>query len=462
MKEQLNIDQLFQKAKTQPVAVSFETTKNQFLKHLSAGGKTPPTDGKGTFFTLKNVIIMISSILTISIAAVLLFPRNESTKPTKEIIETIQSTEEIQEVEFVIEEAEVSKTNAFTWPVLETKSIESVQSFRPIELILPVKVKEKPKKYVNPTSNYPYNFYPKLTEKEIADNHKQKKKMIKALAKFNIKHYLYVPSGSFEYEGQPTSVFAFYMQVNEVTNLEYRTFLFDLLIQGKKAQFDIAKPEQEKWTQLLGDGLKSMQNLYFSHEAFNEYPVCNVTRAGAEMYCEWLTQVTNATLDEEAKINNVRIPTRAEWYKAASNAGKQLPFPWEGGKITNETGCFLANYDAKSTKTEATCIDSISSDGALLTAKTNTYNPSAWGFYNLSGNVAEMVYKSERDFPINNTTKTMHSPDRLDKSKPGTAGGSWLNSEAEIKLNGPDPYDGVIEGHPGIGFRVVITYKRQW
>ena len=66
MKEQVNIDQLFQKAKTQPVAVSFEKTKNEFLKSLSAEGKTPPTDGKGSFFTLKNVIIMISSISAIS------------------------------------------------------------------------------------------------------------------------------------------------------------------------------------------------------------------------------------------------------------------------------------------------------------------------------------------------------------------------------------------------------------
>lgn len=442
MKEQLNIDQLFQKAKTQPVERSFETTKNEFLKRLSAGGKTPPTNGKGTFFTLKNLIIMISSISVISIVAVLLSPTEKHELPTKKVNENIQSNEEVQEVEFVIEEEEISKTKEFVWPKMESKSIEPIYSFRPIELLNPILINNKAKTVANSSMSNDIKYYPKLTPEEIAANHKQKKKMVKALAKFDNKQYSFARSGSFTYRGETVSLQAFFIQQNEVTNLEYRTFLFDLLIQDRKAEFDIAKPEQENWTRLLSGDMKSMQDQYFSHEAFNDYPVCNVTRAGAEMYCIWLTKSVNATLDNDSKINDVRIPTRAEWVFAASAEGKFQSFPWEGLNSRNEDGCYLANFYPKPINGEMSNENAMAQDGAMFTAKTGTYNPSR-GMYNLCGNVAEMVYD-----------------DYNSKDKPGTAGGSWLNSEAEIKINGPDPYEGVIEGHPGIGFRVVVTYKR--
>jgi formylglycine-generating enzyme required for sulfatase activity len=439
MKEQVNIDQLFQKAKTQPVARSFEKTKNEFLKHLSADVNTPPSDGKGSFFTLKNVIIMISSILTISIAAILLLPTEINNKPTKEAIEKIQPTEEVQEVEFVIEETEVKKSKAFVWPVLETQSLQPIQSFQPREITSPIVLRKITREKKTPV-NSNYKYYPKLTEQEIADNNKQKKKMVKALAKFDKKQYIFSRSGSFNYQGETVSLQAFFIQSNEVTNLEYRTFLFDLLIQDRKAEFDIAKPEQENWTRLLTGDTESMEEQYFSHEAFNEYPVCNVTRAGAEIYCIWLTKAVNATLGDNEKMNDVRIPTRSEWVFAASGEGKFLPFPWAGNKPTNEDGCFLANFSPNPTNSEMSNENALAQDGAMFTAKTGTYNPER-GMYNLSGNVAEMVYE-----------------DYASKNNPGTAGGSWLNSEDEIKINGTDTYKGVTSGHPGIGFRIVVTH----
>lgn len=442
MKEQVNIDQLFQKAKTQPVAQSFEKTKNEFLKHLSAGGKTPPTDGKGTFFTLKNVIIMISSIGAISLAVILLLPSQEATKKENHAGKKVQPTIQLKEVEFVIEEEEVKKSENFSWPVLETQSLQPIQSFRPREILTPIVLNRK-EKYTKAPVKSDYKYYPKLTEQEIADNHKQKKKMVKALTKFDNKHYVFARSGSFTYQGETVSVQAFFIQKNEVTNLEYRTFLFDLLIQDRKAEFDIAKPEQENWTQLLGGDLKSMEEQYFSHEAFNDYPVCNVTRAGAEMYCIWLTKAVNATLDNEEKINDVRIPTRAEWVFAASGEGKFLPYPWEGNNTRNAEGCYLANFSPKPSNTDMSEEDALSQDGAMFTAKTATYNPER-GMYNLSGNVAEMVYE-----------------DYNSKNRHGTAGGSWLNSEEEIKINGSDPYKGITDGHPGIGFRVIVTQIRR-
>lgn len=443
MSKQLNINQLFQKAKTQPVGVSFETTKHQFLKDLSAGGKTPPTDGKSTFFTLKNLIIMISSVCAISLAVVLFSPANKPKEKENKVLPTkVEKTLTPKKVEFLIEEKESPSTKSFEWPELTPKSIKTIQSFRPKELVKSIVINDNRKTF-SPTIYDDYKYYPKLTPEEIQANHKQKRKMVKALAKFDKKSYAYIPSGSFDYKDKKVSVQAFYMQINEVTNLEYRTFLFDLLIQGKKAEFDIAKPAQENWTLLLNGDMKSMEEQYFSHEAFNDYPVVNVSREGAEMYCVWLTKAVNATMNENEKINDVRIPSRLEWYKSASYEGKKLPFPWGGPNSTNETGCYLANFNPKPTDNNMSKEVALAQDGAMFTAKTATYNPNNYGLYNMSGNVAEMVYNKDNS-----------------KEEAGTAGGSWLSSEEEIKINGPDPYDGISGGHPGIGFRVVVTYLK--
>ncbi len=449
MNKQTHIDQLFQKAKTQPVAISFETTKNEFLKHISTNSGKPNSTGNSALFNLKNLIIMFATVGIISSMIFLIYSPNASTTPLeknhqKEVKQESQTTPEQDEVQFVIKEEEVPKSSKFVWPEMKTKSSMPIQSYRPKELLTPVVMQQKEKTPLKKTA-YPSNkFYPKLTPEEIEANHKQKKKMTKALSKFDKKQYSYIPSGSFDYNGKTISIQAFYMQACEVTNLEYRTFLFDLLIQGKKAEFDIAKPEQEKWSTLTTQGKNAYEEYYFSHPAYDNFPVVNISRKGAEMFCAWLSNETNATLKDDEKINDVRIPTRSEWAKVASSEGQYSNFPWGTESTRNTEGQYLANY--KMSAEEYARIDSTSSinlkaNSKDLTAPVKSYNPNENGVYNLCGNVAEMVYE-----------------DYGTKSNPGTAGGSWLNSEAELKINGPDPYDGVVEGHPGIGFRVVITY----
>jgi disulfide oxidoreductase YuzD len=277
-------------------------------------------------------------------------------------------------------------------------------------------------------------IFPKLTDEEIAANHKQKKQMLKALEKFDRKVYAFLVSGKVDVEGKMTSVQAFIIQKTEVTNLEYRTFLFDLLIQGRKEEFLKAKPDQAMWTKLLGPDNKPMEALYFSHAAHNEYPVVNISREGAELYCKWLTDEIQKFVDEKkrSQFNIIRIPTRAEWVKAAQIEGKSYPYPWEGEFVRNSKGCYLANFKP----TDTTFFD----DGGLFTVKVNSYLPNDFGIFNMSGNVAEMVY------------------DDIQTKSPGTAGGGWMSSAEEIKILGPDPHKGLTEAHPNVGFRVVMTY----
>ncbi len=286
----------------------------------------------------------------------------------------------------------------------------------------------------------PYIF-PKLTEIEIKATQKQKKAMLKALEKMDKKNYAFIPSGSMDYNGKTVSIQSFIMQKTEVSNLEYRTFLFDLLIQNRKEEFLRAKPDQQQWSLIVGPENSTMdplEEMYFSHLAYNNYPAVNISREGAEMYCKWIKDELNkyAENDKIQHYNPIRIPSKVEWIYAASGGGLDFPYPWTGQFLRNSDGCYLANFKPS--------VNGFLEDGGLFTVAVNSYDSNRLGIFNLSGNAAEMVYND------------------IQSKSAGTAGGSWMNSAEELKILGPDPYAGITSPHPCIGFRVVMTVTGGW
>ncbi len=313
--------------------------------------------------------------------------------------------------------------------------------------------------------------FPKLTEKEIKVNAKQKKRMLDALMKFSKDKYALIPMGTFNYKSETVSLHPFYIQTKEVTNLEYRTFLFDLLIQGRKEEFLKAKPDQQQWVKEFDRlFLQPMADNYFSHVAYNSYPVVNITREGAEMYCVWLSKEVNSLLNEKEKplMNDVRLPSDAEWTYAASGGIKDAIYPWwplpanakyfkDGNYIRNARGCFLANFCLKKYTQVLDSIgecnnnkhkDAYTTAGymvghLMLVAPVDAYNPNDYGLYCMSGNVAEMVKVTDL-----RTNKVLTI---------GTKGGGWNSDEQHLKLNSEDEYAGKSSPSPFIGFRPVIS-----
>jgi formylglycine-generating enzyme required for sulfatase activity len=171
--------------------------------------------------------------------------------------------------------------------------------------------------------------------------------MIEDLIKKNKDKYAFIPMGSFLYKKDTFSVQAFYMQTTEVSNLEYRTFLMDLLIQNRPTDYLIAKPNQEMWMKKFPWSFNEpMTNLYFSHPAYDEYPVVNISRKGAMLYCNWLTIETNNYLKANNKplINDLRIPVDLEWAYAASS-GKNQPKYANGNEFLRDSkGKYVVNY----------------------------------------------------------------------------------------------------------------------
>jgi len=474
------LNDLFNKAKSQPSKVSFEEIKGQFLKNIDnlnsvdAGGKL------SKFFNLKNWIIMITTISTLTLGFIMLL--NNSTKPTQHKLKHAEiKLESTLDANIAIEEHKKVKSKHLSKVLTKKVDLTEFQSVIN-DLAIPSKKQlnnellifaDSLKRYKNELLksaritellDTAYQF-PKLTAEEIDANNKQKAKMFgkktgrKVGKVINNEWYqpdprgfLFIPMGNMKYDDKEVSVNAFYMKQTEVTNLEYRTFLFDLLIHDRKAEFLKAKPNQKMWTtEFSGASFKEMEENYFSHATYNDYPVVAISREGAEMYCKWMTHELN--INNLNLINDFRLPSNYEWEYAASKGGKDI-YSWNG-MVTrqNGRGCFMANYKYMPeldtitiTGCEVKYPNAFTTSGLLLgencfTVKINSYSPNDFGLYCMSGNVAEMVYYTD------------------EANQPGTRGGSWTSIGQELQIvDGVDRFKGKTEPSVNVGFRPVMTY----
>ncbi|MES2680224.1 MAG: SUMF1/EgtB/PvdO family nonheme iron enzyme [Bacteroidota bacterium] len=304
-------------------------------------------------------------------------------------------------------------------------------------------------------------IFPVLTEKEKKANEKEKQKMARLVAKAKpvfekrAEKYPFIPApadGAFP---------GFNMGSNEITNLEYRTFLFDLLIHGKKNEFLEAKPEQDLWLNAAGlQVFDTLAGVYFSEKKYNFFPVVNISIKGAQMYCTWLSEQANTIRQKEGKAEIlVRLPYEREWLNAASSGHKGAVYPWLRDSVQNSVNWFLANcciqkepdklkHPFNKTKrdplgnSEKFDLKAYTSAGMTLadkrvsTVEVFAYNPNDYYLYCMSGNVSEMVY--------GNDSKTL-------KAK----GGNWSSDAEHLKLNSPDEFN-TVSASPMIGFRVCI------
>lgn len=460
--QQLN--KLFKAAKEQPVAYSYEEIKQNFLGQSSG----PNTPERKRWFKYKIGIIMLGILTTIGVIAWMSYAPINKVKQDNKKDEIVVFDKVITRHQATQKQAPKVKIKAMTKREyqllgLDMKAFELQHEIKLNEPVRPNLI-QKGQTYAKLDAT-PY--LPKLTEDEIKANNKRKKKMIKAAGKYDNKEYSYIPSGSAKLNGEVWSVQAFYMQTKEVSVLEYKTFLFDLIIQGKTEDFHIAKPNFEQWEKIAGESCKELVDTYFSDEKYNDYPINNISREGAELYCKWLTL-------ELVKVygntyNDFRLPTRKEWEMAASSIGKKETYPWGTTSVTNSDSCFLTNFNfndyMKKNNWNSVKCDQIITNWDYKTVPVYSYNPNDFGLYNLSGNVAEMVWdiprkdlKVIKKEELTEAKKKQIREEYLSSRKAGTAGGGWMDNEEEIQIYAPDKYQGVTNGHPNIGFRVVTTF----
>jgi len=260
----------------------------------------------------------------------------------------------------------------------------------------------------------------------------------------------YVPSGKTLIENDTISVQSFYISQGEVTNFQYQEFLFDLKRKGEIEKYNIAKIDTNNWTTELKWGNQAYAEHYHDHPAYRDYPIVNISKEGAELYCEWLTEKYDSLSGGELKLK-FRIPTHTEWIRAARGDSYNRVYAWEGFSIFKETGKanFIGLMQANCIRNGAESITRNEETGKLevtykpvgytfdgsnfdVIAPSISYWKNDMGVYNMNGNVSEMI-----------------------SDKKLVVGGDWRSPGYDIRNESTRAYKG---SSVTVGFRVVASY----
>ncbi len=165
-----------------------------------------------------------------------------------------------------------------------------------------------------------------------------------------------------------------------------------------------------------------------------DHPVTLVRWEDAAAYCTWLAAQTGSS---------VRLPSEAEWEKAARGGLESRTYPW-GDDLRDD----LANY-----RTDA------AQKGVQGTQRCRSYPPNRYGLFDMAGNVWEWVHDwYDASYYQSSPSNAPTGP------PPGTLrvvrGGSWLATDPRMLSCSyrhkvpPDTYS------YGIGFRIACDGKK--
>ena len=167
---------------------------------------------------------------------------------------------------------------------------------------------------------------------------------------------------------------------------------------------------------------------YFSHVAFDDYPVVGVTWSQAKAFCNWRTKQLNAFQEiiKNPGVMDYRLPSEVEWEYAARGGHQMTLYPWGSYYTRNQEGSFIANFKPMRGNYVT------DNQSGVTTIKVANFLPNSFGLYDMAGNVAEWTsnaydesaYEIVSDF----------SPDFQYNAQPGDPpalkrkvirGGSW-------------------------------------
>lgn len=225
----------------------------------------------------------------------------------------------------------------------------------------------------------------------------------------------------------------------EVSNLEYLTYINKSIIGLTQKEAALLEPNKFLWKSVK-KRLKPYEDYYFRHPAYNDYPVVNISREQAILYCEWKTKELNeylSSLPEKVRTKikkvRVRLPKDIEWkFAALGGLPGYSDYPWKGLSMREERGrdigMFRANFMSNTGEIRVEKNKINASDD--LTAPVTSFYKNGYGLYNISGNVAELI-----------------------EDKYITRGGHWNSFEDGLRLGAYEPFTGA---SPTVGFRYVI------
>jgi formylglycine-generating enzyme required for sulfatase activity len=213
-----------------------------------------------------------------------------------------------------------------------------------------------------------------------------------------------IPSGSFQMgsewgdddERPEHRVYldAFYIDIYEVTNELFARFLNEI---GNQVEGG------ESWLEASRIIFQSSSG-WVTDTRYDDHPVVMVSWYGASAFCEW---------------RGVRLPTEAEWEKAARGGLEGKLYPWGDDLPINAIGMENSAQFG---------------DRGDTTVPVGSFSPNGYGLYDMAGNVIEWVadwymvnYYS--DSPSENPKGPTISDAHVIR------GGSWVNDAYELRVS---------------------------
>jgi formylglycine-generating enzyme required for sulfatase activity len=227
----------------------------------------------------------------------------------------------------------------------------------------------------------------------------------------------------------------FWMGTVEVTNEQYRRF----------------DPLHES-------GAESMLWLKWSWEDYARLdragqPVCRVSWNEADAFCRWLSKRTG---------KRFALPSEAQW-EWACRAGTETPWSFgppgaDSSPFANLADTSLHDFTEWPRTTPFARLELVRQfhavdpvhDGSRVSAEVGSYQPNAWGLYDMHGNVGEWTESAYRPYPFRADDPGHADPE----ARRVVRGGSWFD-RADLARSGCRtsywPWQRVFD----VGFRVV-------
>lgn len=214
-----------------------------------------------------------------------------------------------------------------------------------------------------------------------------------------------IPAGPFEmgsYDGdddeQPVHTVIlddFYIDIYEVTNNQYAVCV----------DAGVCDPV----TDTTAGTASYTRAIYFGNPAYADYPVIYASWYDAQQYCGWRS--------------GARLPTEAEWEKAARGGLEGKTYPWGDQSPLCEGG---AKNGAK--------FDDDGGCNDTDTEQVGSYSANGYGLYDMVGNVWEWVSDFyDENYYANSPTNNPSGPE--DGGFTVIRGGSWSNNAEHIRVS---------------------------
>ncbi|MDR2205696.1 MAG: gliding motility lipoprotein GldK [Flavobacteriaceae bacterium] len=195
---------------------------------------------------------------------------------------------------------------------------------------------------------------------------------------------------------------------------------------------------------------------YFSHNAYNNYPVVGVSWEQARAYCNYKTKAlrdyNNRQKKKKQRPMAFRLPTEAEWEYAAKGGKENATYPWGGPYLMDDRGCYLANFKPK----RGNYIEDAKEGTYTYTAPVKRYQKNGFGLFDMAGNVAEWTESpyNNATYDFSSTLNPYLSNQAYSDPKKSVRGGSWKDI-GYLLMTGYRDWEYKDSARSYIGFRTV-------